>query len=38
MRKSGKRETFNYKDAVGDDYDNRREPLQLLPGDTVVVK
>ena len=27
---------FNYKDAI--DEDNRREPLALLPGDTVVVK
>ena len=27
---------FNYKDALDDD--NKREPLQLLPGDTVVVK
>jgi polysaccharide biosynthesis/export protein len=27
---------FNYKDALDDD--NRREPLQLQPGDTVVVK
>jgi polysaccharide export outer membrane protein len=27
---------FNYKDAIDDD--NRREPLQLHPGDTVVVK
>jgi polysaccharide export outer membrane protein len=27
---------FNYKDAL--DEDNRREPLQLLPGDTVIVK
>jgi hypothetical protein len=27
---------FNYKDALDDE--NRREPLQLLPGDTVVVK
>jgi polysaccharide biosynthesis/export protein len=27
---------FNYKDAVDDD--SHREPLQLLPGDTVIVK
>ena len=27
---------FNYKEALEDD--NRREPLQLLPGDTVIVK
>ena len=27
---------FNYKDAIGDD--SRREPMQLLPGDTVIVK
>jgi polysaccharide export outer membrane protein len=27
---------FNYKDAIDDD--NRREPPQLLPGDTVIVK
>ena len=27
---------FNYKDAL--DEDNKREPLQLLPGDTVIVK
>ena len=27
---------FNYKDALDDE--SRREPLQLLPGDTVVVK
>ena len=27
---------FNYKDALDDD--NKREPLQLLPGDTVIVK
>lgn len=27
---------FNYKDALDDD--NRREPLPLLPGDTVIVK
>ena len=27
---------FNYKEALDDD--NRREPLQLLPGDTVIVK
>jgi polysaccharide export outer membrane protein len=27
---------FNYKDALADD--NRREPLPLLPGDTVIVK
>jgi polysaccharide export outer membrane protein len=27
---------FNYKDALDDE--NRREPLQLLPGDTVIVK
>src|SRR5262245_1939072 len=27
---------FNYKDAIDDD--NRHEPLQLQPGDTVVVK
>jgi polysaccharide export outer membrane protein len=39
MRKSGKgMETlhFNYKEAVADE--NRREPLQLMPGDTVIVK
>lgn len=39
MRKSAKgMETlhFNYKDALGDD--NRREPLQLMAGDTIVVK
>jgi polysaccharide biosynthesis/export protein len=27
---------FNYKDAISDD--THREPMQLLPGDTVVVK
>ena len=27
---------FNYKDAIDDE--NRREPLALLPGDTVIVK
>ena len=27
---------FNYKDALSDD--NRREPLPLLPGDTVIVR
>ena len=27
---------FNYKDALDDD--NRKEPLALLPGDTVIVK
>ena len=27
---------FNYKDAIDDT--NKREPLQLLPGDTVIVK
>lgn len=27
---------FNYKDAIDDE--SRREPLQLLPGDTVIVK
>lgn len=27
---------FNYKDALDDE--NRREPLQLLPGDTVIVR
>lgn len=27
---------FNYKEAIDDE--NRREPLQLLPGDTVIVK
>ena len=27
---------FNYKDAV--DEDSHREPLQLQPGDTVIVK
>ena len=27
---------FNYKEALDDE--NRREPLQLLPGDTVIVK
>lgn len=27
---------FNYKEAL--DEDNRREPLQLMPGDTVIVK
>jgi len=27
---------FNYKEAV--DNENRREPLQLMPGDTVIVK
>jgi polysaccharide export outer membrane protein len=39
MRKSAKgMETlhFNYKEAVGDE--NRHEPLQLMPGDTVIVK
>jgi hypothetical protein len=39
MRKTAKgMETlhFNYKEAL--DGESRREPLQLLPGDTVVVK
>lgn len=39
MRKSAKgMETlhFNYKEAI--DEDSRREPLQLVPGDTVIVK
>ena len=27
---------FNYKEAI--DQDNRREPLQLQPGDTVIVR
>lgn len=36
MRKGGQKLKFNYKDAL--DEDNKREPLQLLPGDTVIVK
>ena len=36
LRKGGQKLKFNYKDAL--DEDNRREPLQLMPGDTVVVK
>ena len=39
LRKNGtamQKLKFNYKDALADD--NRSEPLQLQPGDTVVVK
>jgi polysaccharide export outer membrane protein len=39
LRKNGtgiQKLKFNYKDALDDD--NRREPMQLQPGDTVVVK